>query len=138
MTRHTMFSALAAVFFAATPALAVDFTPQSDGVIDFDMPSGNMCCSLIEDHPDGPILSCTRVAPKYWIVTMQQDGQYTLYKNPGEVPGCGYGKALGNIFEYGETWNKAGFSCTSATNGVRCFANGRGFRLSRAGLKKYN
>ncbi len=131
------FLAALAFSLSATPALAVDFNSQSNGIIDFDMPSGNICCSLVPDSGDGTSLSCTRVEPNYWVVQMDQDGHIDVYRKPGEVPGCGYGKALGNIFEYGETWKSDGYSCTSATNGLRCFANGKGFRLSRAGIKYY-
>ncbi|MCA0432399.1 MAG: hypothetical protein LCH46_03955 [Proteobacteria bacterium] len=136
--RLPLISSLLGLALLAGPALAVDFTPQENGSIDFDMPSGNMCCSLTSDDEGGSLLQCTRVEPKYWIVQMSQSGKIDLYKNPGEVPGCGYGKASGNVLEYGETWKRDGYSCTSATNGIRCFANGNGFRLSRAGIKYYD
>lgn len=130
---------LAAVFAAAlsAPALAIDFTPSEAGTTEFDMPSGNICCSYIPDAADGPLLSCSRVEPKYWTVTLTPDGEMHVYKNPGEVPGCGYGEPLGNVFDYGSKWKKAGFVCTSSSTGLKCMANGTGFKLSKAGLVKY-
>jgi hypothetical protein len=130
---------LLALSFAclATPALAVDFEMNSNGSIDFDMPSGNICCSFVNHETDGPLLQCTRVKPKYWIVQLSMDGELSVNKNPGEVPGCGYGAPLGNIFEYGTSWTEGPFKCTSSTSGVKCLAHGRGFKLSKAGLKQY-
>lgn len=121
----------------ATPALAIDFTESENGLIEFDMPSGNICCTYNPENPDGVMLSCTRVEPKYWIVMLSADGDMNVYKNPGEVPGCGTGEAMGNVFEYGTTWKKSGFKCTSSTTGLKCMANGTGFKLSKAGLVKY-
>lgn len=121
----------------ATPALAIDFEASDGGTIEFDMPSGNICCSYIGDAEGGPLLACTRVKPKYWVVHLRTDGDMTVYKNPGEVPGCGYGEPLGNVFAYGGTWKKSGFKCTSSTSGLKCMANGSGFKLSRAGLVQY-
>ncbi len=130
---------LAALFatLIAAPAFAIDFATSDSGTIEFDMPSGNICCSYIPDAADGPLLSCSRVQPKYWTVTLTPDGEMNVYKNPGEVPGCGYGEPLGNVFDYGTKWKKAGFTCTSSTSGLKCMANGTGFKLSRSGLVKY-
>lgn len=121
----------------AAPALAIDFTPSDGGTTEFDMPSGNICCSYIPDAADGPLLSCSRVKPKYWTVTLTPDGEMHVYKNPGEVPGCGYGEPLGNVFDYGTKWKKNGIVCTSSTSGLKCMANGTGFKLSRSGLVQY-
>ena len=100
----------------ASPALAIDFEANDQGNIDFDMPSGNMCCSYIPDAADGPLLECTRVKPKYWIVQLSADGALNVNKNPGEVPGCGYGEPMGNVFSYGTTWHKGPFKCSSSSS----------------------
>lgn len=129
--------ALAAIALSAAPALAIDFTESDTGVVEFDMPSGNICCSYFPDATEGIKLSCSRVEPKYWTVTLTADGEMHVYKNPGEVPGCGTGEAMGNVFDYGTTWKKSGFKCTSSTSGLKCMANGTGFKLNKAGLTKY-
>jgi hypothetical protein len=135
MTRILAAAALLATL--ASPAFAIDFEASEGGTIEFDMPSGNICCSYISDAEGGPLLACTRVQPKYWVVHLRTDGDMTVYKNPGEVPGCGYGEPLGNVFDYGSTWKRSGFKCTSSASGLKCMANGSGFKLSRAGLVKY-
>lgn len=134
MTRTRLFPTLAGLTLLTSPAFAIDFEASDNGIIDFDMPSGNICCAYKEDGEEGPELSCTRVKPKYWIVTLKATGDIDVYKNPGEVPGCGYGEPLGNVFEYGTTWKMDGIRCSSATSGISCKANGRGFTLSRKGL----
>lgn len=121
----------------STPAFAIEFTPLDSGIVDFDMPSGNICCSFIPDAAEGALLSCSRVEPSYWTVILMPDGEMTVDKNPGEVPGCGYGQALGNIFIYGSTWAQSGITCTSSESGLQCSANGRGFKLRRAGLTQF-
>ena len=135
--RQTFTLTLAALAFAAAPAFAIDFKVSGSGTTEFDMPGRNVCCSYFPNASEGPVLSCSRVEPKYWTVTLTPKGKLTVYKDPGEVPGCGYGEPLGNIFAYGSTWTKDAFTCTSSKRGVKCMANGKGFRLSRAGLVKY-
>jgi hypothetical protein len=117
-------------------AQAKDFKETAHGITDFDTPSMNMCCSYIPTKDTGPLLACTRVQPKYWSVNLEATGKLTVYKNPGEVPGCGYGQPVGNVLGYGETWSAGGFSCTSAKTGLTCTHKGKGFVLSRKGLKE--
>ncbi len=128
---------LATLALLATPALAIDFKTSERGSTEFDLPGRNICCSYFPNGSEGPLLSCLREKPKYWTVTLTPAGKLTVYKDPGEVPGCGYGEPLGNIFTYGSTWQKDGFTCTSTRRGLTCKAKGKGFRLSRAGLVKY-
>jgi hypothetical protein len=110
-------------------------------ILDFDVPSHNMCCSYVPaggtaNHStlDGTDeLTCSRVKPKYWIVSLTTGGMMKVYKNPGEVPGCGNPTILG----YGESRDYGDFNCTSETTGLTCLnAAGKGFKLSKSGLKK--
>lgn len=42
------------------------------------------------------------------------------------------------VLPYGSTWNRSGFACTSAQNGVRCTnREGRGWEMSRARLQLF-
>ena len=43
-----------------------------------------------------------------------------------------------SIVGYGETRNNGPFTCKSETSGLTCMANGKGFKLSKAGIKKIN
>jgi hypothetical protein len=121
---------------ASGVAHAKDFNQSENGIVDFDTPSMNMCCSYVPNKQSGPLLSCSREKPKYWTVILEGTGKMTVYKNPGEVPGCGYGKPVGNVLDYGETWSAGGFSCTSQKTGLTCTYKGKGFVLSRKGLKE--
>jgi hypothetical protein len=127
--------AVAILFATCGITHAKDFKETAHGITDFDTPSLNMCCAYVPTKDTGPLLSCSRVQPKYWTVNLEASGKMTVYKNPGEVPGCGYGKPVGNVLGYGETWSAGGFSCTSAKTGLTCTHNGKGFVLSRKGLK---
>lgn len=121
---------------SSSAAFCKDFKPSSGGTTDFDTPSLNMCCSYVPDKETGPLLSCSRIKPKYWTVILEGGGKMMVYKNPGEVPGCGYGQPIGNVLGYGESWSAGGFACTSARSGLTCTFKGKGFVLSRQGLKK--
>jgi hypothetical protein len=129
--------AAACLCVASSPAFAIEFTPQDNGIVDFDMPSGNICCSFVPDAPEGALLSCSRIEPEYWIVTLLADGSLSVNKDPDEVPGCGFGKPMGNTFRYGSTWRKSAFECHSSETGLECSANGRGFKLRRAGITEF-
>jgi hypothetical protein len=134
--RLSVLAATAAVALSADMATAKDFKTSDNGTIDFDTPSMNMCCSYVPDASDAAHLSCSREKPKYWTVILEDSGKMTVYKNPGEVPGCGYGKPLGNVLGYGENWSAGGFTCTSAQTGLTCKLGRKGFSLSRKGLKE--
>ncbi len=110
--------------------------------VSFDTPSHNMCCTYIPTGgtgvytpPDGLAeLSCHRVEPKYWIVSFSESGRLKVYKNPGEVPGCGHS----DVLAYGDSRHDGPFTCTSRTSGLTCKTNGKGFSLSKKGLQKIN
>jgi hypothetical protein len=60
-----------------------------------------------------------------------------VFKEPGEVPGCGAGAPIGNVLNYGSSWKSGAFECKMERSGLTCKANGKGFKLSRRGLKEY-
>jgi hypothetical protein len=133
--------ALAALDLTAAAAEKT-FKPSDGGRTEFDTPSLNMCCTFSENvtyYPEGsgegPLINCTRVAPKYWIIELRPDGKVIPNKDPGEVPGCGYGKPIGNVLGYGDTTQLGPYVCSLERDGLTCKAGGKGFKLSRKGLK---
>jgi hypothetical protein len=135
--------ALATLVLSPLAAMAAEktFKPDAQGRIEFDTPSLNLCCVISENvtyYPEGSgsgaLLTCTRVAPKYWIVDLRPNGKVIANKDPGEVPGCGYGEPIGNVLGYGDTMKANGYSCSMAQNGITCTSGKKGFRLSRRGL----
>lgn len=126
--------------FLALPLLATSAFAAS-GLEEFDTPSHNICCvfiaapgTAVHPTPDGlDEISCSRVKPKYWTVDLTALGKMTVYKHPGEVPGCG----SSTILEYGQSKAYGDFSCTSETSGLTCVnSHGKGFKLSKTGLVK--
>lgn len=123
-------------------AMAGDGGGGGDEQYSFDTPSHNMCCTYtpaggtnVYSTPDGSAeLSCSREKPQYWTVSLTELGRFKVYKNPGEVPGCGNA----DVIAYGETRRDGAFKCTSRTSGLTCTVHGKGFTLSKAGLKTIN
>ena len=115
---------------AATPSVTlVPIQRFPDGA--FYSPSGNISCEL-NYHLDGQTLtSCQTIAPRVWVqmgVTGNSKivctGQRCGPLSPQPAPALAYGTAT-----------EAGpFRCTSATAGVTCLADGKGFQISRSGV----
>ena len=136
----------AATSTGATSAPAVTTTPTTAGPTvapsatlvpmqtaaggEFLSPSGNISCQ-IDYHRAGPTqVYCQTVTPPR-SVTMGAAGKYTTCTgeqclgNPGDgTPTLAYGTATG----------VGPFRCESATTGVTCVADGRGFRISTSGI----
>ena len=115
---------------AATPS--VTFVPiQRFPEGGFYSPSGNISCEL-NYHLDGQtLMSCQTIAPRVWV-EMGVTGNYKIVctgqrcgpSSPQPAPTLAYGTAT-----------EAGpFRCTSATTGVICLADGKGFQISRSGV----
>ena len=121
---------------AATPATAVPtsgttFVPmQTAAGGEFLSPSGNISCE-IDYHRAGLTQAyCQTVTPAR-SATMGVTGRYTTCTgqqclgNPGTgTPTLAYGTATGT----------GPFRCESATSGVTCTADGKGFRISVSGV----
>jgi hypothetical protein len=111
---------------AATPS--VTFVPIQrfpEGA--FYSPSGNISCEL-NYHLDGQtLMSCQTIAPRVWV-EMGVTGKYTILctgqkcgpLSPQPAPTLAYGTATGS----------GPFRCTSATTGITCLADGKGFQIS--------
>jgi hypothetical protein len=130
----------------ATSAPAVTTTPTTAGPAvapsatlvpmqtaaggEFLSPSGNISCEIDYHRTGVTQLYCQTVTPPR-SVTMTAAGKYTTCTgeqclgNPGEnTPTLAYGTATG----------VGPFRCESATTGVTCVADGRGFRISKSGI----
>ncbi len=125
----TSASAATAVPAAAPSVTLVPIQRFPDGA--FYSPSGNISCEL-NYHLDGQtLMSCQTIAPRVWV-EMGVTGNYKIVctgqrcgpSSPQPAPTLAYGTATG-----------AGpFRCTSATTGVTCLADGKGFQISRSGV----
>lgn len=125
-------------------ALAQDvkFTPDASGAITFSMPSGNVACiftprggSSVYQSADGTAeLSCDRSEPSYIRVIMTERAGVRSETNVGDASCC----SLENPLPYGRSWRAAPFTCNSAQTGLTCRRDdGRGFSLSRAGVRTF-
>lgn len=97
---------------------------------EFLSPSGNISCEVDYQRHDLTQVYCQTGTPAR-SVTMSATGKYTTCTgqqclgNPGTgTPTLAYGTATG-----------AGpFRCESATAGITCLTNGKGFRISASGI----
>jgi hypothetical protein len=97
---------------------------------EFLSPSDNISCEVDYHRAGLTEAYCQTVAPAR-SVTMDATGHYTTCTgqqclgNPGEgTPTLAYGTATG----------VGPFRCESATAGVTCVADGRGFQISSSGI----
>ncbi len=136
-------AALLAIGFliTATPALAIDFSENDQGQIEFTMPSGNVGCiytpeggtDVYQPLSGGPELSCDRIEPQYVRVKLGPVNKTKRYNTVGDASCCG----SGSVFEYGSVWKHNGFRCVSSESGLSCKRFGHGFSLSRKAIKTW-
>ncbi|HEX6393730.1 MAG TPA: hypothetical protein VFZ97_09825 [Acidimicrobiales bacterium] len=113
-----------------TTTLNPDVANPTSG-IEFRSPSSNIHCEI--DY--GPPYStsgafCFSAAPPQ-SATLSDTGTYRTCS--GES--CLANPALNEIeLPYGQRISLGPFSCTSATAGMTCLANGEGFKISRSGI----
>jgi len=114
---------------AATPSAT--FVPmQTAAGGEFLSPSGNISCE-VDYHSNGLTKAYCQTGTPARSVTMGVAGKYTTCTgqqclgNPGTgTPTLAYGTATG----------VGPFRCESAVTGVTCTADGKGFRISAAGI----
>jgi hypothetical protein len=132
---------LVAVALLAGPARADDqrFEPDASGLIEFQMPSGNVACSFVPKggtdtylpRDGGPELACTRVEPDYVVVILGRAGPAERIGDSGEQGCC----AILPVLEYGNLWREGPFLCRSAKSGLECGSeSGHGMSLARAAV----
>jgi hypothetical protein len=120
--------------FAAVALTALAAPAQADQSW-FHSPSGNIQCEL--DFDVGP--GVPNVA---YCQTFEPPAAVRLKPN-GKVKICEGGSCVGNgpenafTLSYGDKTTQGPFICRSKRNGVTCkIDSGKGFRISRAGIKK--
>jgi hypothetical protein len=131
---------LAALLFAL-PAGAASFAPTDQGLIEFQLPSGNIGCTYVPDGGTATYhsadnkaeLSCDRVEPSYNRVVLGSSGSGKKYTNVGDASCCGFL----NVLDYGEMWSAGPFTCTSATSGLTCTRGAHGLKMSRKSVKAW-
>lgn len=135
---HSITPPAGAAATTAPPTAAVP-TPASSSTLvpmqtaqggEFLSPSGNIGCEL-DYNRDGVTGAYCQTGTPPQSVTMTVNGSYTTctgeqcLANPGlNTPTLAYGTATG----------VGPFVCESATSGVTCTANGKGFQISRSGI----
>ncbi len=113
----------------------------------FRSPSGNIFCQAIETE-NGPFLRCdirqisNRPPPRPRSCDLDYGQAFEISAKGDRGVRLCYGDTVANegfaALAYGATWQRYGFTCTSATSGVRCVnARGHGFELSRAEQKVF-
>jgi hypothetical protein len=101
----------------------------------FHSPSGNIQCEL--DFDVGPSVANVAYCQTF------EPAQAVRLKPNGKIKVCKGMACLGDgpqdalILGFGEHITQGPFRCTSRRNGMRCtLEGGRGFRISRAGIKR--
>jgi hypothetical protein len=116
---------------APTPTSGTSLVPmQTAQGGEFVSPSGNISCE-VDYNRDGVTAAYCETGTPPQSVTMGVTGSYTTctgvlcLSNPGmDTPTLAYGAVTG----------VGPFVCESATTGVTCTADGRGFQISRSGI----
>ncbi|MEV0247080.1 DUF6636 domain-containing protein [Nocardia sp. NPDC050712] len=142
----------AAACAASVTAVVTTGTAQAADDIRFGSPSGNIACGIFgENYSDEPafirceISEYTYTPPPRPARCLAPDGTpypgsygTVVYLSTAEGArfGCGGGGTLGkattSFLAYGATITYAGFTCTSARDGIRCGIGSEYFRISRA------
>jgi hypothetical protein len=97
---------------------------------EFLSPSGNISCE-VDYHSNGLTKAYCQTGTPAKSVSMDASGRYTT---------CTGQQCLGNsgdgtpTLAYGTATGVGPFRCESAVAGVTCLANGKGFRISTAGV----
>jgi hypothetical protein len=116
---------------APTPSSATALLPmQTAQGGEFLSPSGNISCE-VDYNRDGETAAYCQTGTPAQSVTMSANGSYTTctgvqcLANAGiDTPTLAYGTATG----------VGPFVCASATTGVTCTVDGKGFQISRSGI----
>lgn len=134
---------IAALALLAAPALAGTnervFPANTDGTIDFNMPSGNVGCRFIPASGTAVYhtatgqeeLHCIRLEPTTTVVILEHHlgGHQPIASTEApELP-------MAPVLPYGMFWQAGAFTCLSARSGLVCTnGSGAGLRMSRSAV----
>lgn len=97
---------------------------------EFLSPSGNISCEIDNGYIGLHQVYCQTISPPESVVLALK----------GSVKVCKGQQCLGNpadntpVLAYGHATSSGPFRCVSATSGVTCTVNGKGFQISRSGI----
>ena len=132
-------SAMAAPAFAGGDGDAAGFEVGSS----FYAPSHNIYCNYYDAggeagtayHDNGSEIHCALLKPKPTVVVLTGHGKLTI-THPGKADMESVYAEKENVLTYGQTENNGSHTCTSTPSGMMCTVNGKGFMLSKKGVKK--
>jgi hypothetical protein len=115
---------------APTPTTSITFVPMQTATGgEFLTPSGNIECQI--DSQAGQAGAYCQTTTPARSVTMDSAGHYTVCTGQQCLANAGDGTPT--LF-YGTETGVGPFRCESATTGVTCTADGRGFLISASGI----
>lgn len=140
--KHTalllLFSILSAPAFAGGDGDGSGFEVGSS----FYAPSHNIFCNYLDAggevgtayHDKGSEIHCARLLPSRLVVVLTGTGKMTVTRpSKADMENVYAEKEM--ILPYGKSEKNGTHTCTSTQAGMKCTVNGKGFVLSRQGLK---
>lgn len=131
------------VCVAVLAGLAVSPAARADSITNFQTPSGNIHCALIEGD-EGGMVDCEMLAIDSFTLPLKRPAdceldwgqRFELTEDQGPAMSC-YGDTVRDpnspVLRYGKSKSAANITCTSEKSGLTCIDGaGHGFTLSRA------
>jgi hypothetical protein len=103
---------------------------QTAGGGEFLSPSGNISCEVDYGYDGLKVAYCETITPAR-SVTMNATGGFTTCTGQQCLSNAGEGTPT---LAYGTTTGVGPFRCESATTGITCTADGKGFSISTSGI----
>jgi hypothetical protein len=110
----------------------------------FFSPSHNIYCSYYSaggepgepEHDRGSEMHCVRLGPSLLTVTLKGDGKLIIDRNPKKADVDPPYAEPNQVLAYGQSEAHGSHICASAKDGITCTVKGKGFTLSKAGVKQ--
>jgi hypothetical protein len=109
----------------------------------FYAPSHNIYCNYYDasgeagtaSHDNGSEIHCARLSPTRLVVILTGHGKMTI-THPGKADMEGVYVEKEVVLAYGKSEKNGAHTCTSTQAGMKCIVKGKGFVLSKRGVKK--